>query len=102
MKCAFAELNLKLVFREISTKNDGDQREFLDVNHVIDKTEKGVFYVKNHIKPRAENLVFVNGMSHHPRSIYKSIVFGYPAKPLKKHIQSFLHNQQITIRTWII
>ena len=33
------------------------------------------FYVKNYIKPTAKNRVFVNGKSHHPRSIYKSIVF---------------------------
>ena len=76
LKCAFEEHNLKLVFRQISTKNDGDELEFLDVNHVIDKTEINGFYVKNYIKPTAKNRVFVNGKSHHPRSIYKSLVFG--------------------------
>ena len=76
LKCAFEKHNLKLVFRQISTKMDGDEFEFLDVNHVIDKTEISGFYVKNYIKPTAKNRVFVNGKSHHPRSIYKSIVFG--------------------------
>ena len=76
LNCAFEEHNLKLVFRQISTKNDGEELEFLDVNHVIDKTEISGFYVKNYIKPTAKNRVFVNGKSHHPRSIYKSIVFG--------------------------
>ena len=37
---------LKLIFREICTKNDGNELEFLDFNHVIDKTEKDGFYVK--------------------------------------------------------
>ena len=50
--------------------------EFLDVNYVIEKTEKSGFYVKNYIKPTAKNCVFVNRKSHLPRSIYKSIVFG--------------------------
>ena len=76
LKCAFEEHNLKLVFREKSTKNDGDEPEFLGVNHVIDKAEKGGFYVKNYIKPSAKNRVFVIGKSHHPCSIYKSFVFG--------------------------
>ena len=75
LKCAFEKQHLKLVFREMSTKNYGDDLELLDVNHVIDKTEIGGFYVKNYIKPTAENRVFVNGKSHHPHSVYKSIVF---------------------------
>ena len=60
LKCAFEEHNLKLVFKETSTKNDDDELEFLDVNHVIDKTEIGGFYVKNYIKPTAKIRVFVN------------------------------------------
>ena len=76
LKCAFEEHNLKLIFRQICTNNDSDELEFLDVNHVIDKTEKGGFYVKNYVKPTAKNRLFVNGKSFHPRSIYKSIVFG--------------------------
>ena len=75
LKCAFKNHKLNLIFREISTEGDGNQLEFLDVNHVINKNEKGGFYVKNYIKPTAKNRVFVNGRSHHPRSIYKSIVF---------------------------
>ena len=71
LKCASEEHNLKLVFREISTQIDGDKLEILDVNHFIDKTEIGGFYVKNYIKPTAKNCVFVNGKSHHPCSIYK-------------------------------
>ena len=70
----------KLVFRDICTKNDGDELEFLDVNHIIDKTEKGGFYVKNYIKPKAKNCVFVNGKSHTSTLIYKSIVFGESVK----------------------
>ena len=35
--------NLKLVFREISTENSDHQLEFMDVNHIVDKTEKGRF-----------------------------------------------------------
>ena len=76
MKCAYEGHNLKLIFREICTNNDSDELEFLNVNDVINKTEKGGFYVKNYIKSTAKNRVFVNRKLHHPRSIYKSVVFG--------------------------
>ena len=72
LKFTFEKHNVKLVFRKIFTENYGHQLEFLDVNLVSEKTEKGGFYVKNYTINRA----FVNGKSHHPRSIYKSIVFG--------------------------
>ena len=52
----------------MSTKNYGDELELLDVKYIIDITEKGGFYVKNYIKPTAENRVFVNGKSHHPQT----------------------------------
>ena len=32
--------------------------------------------MKNYIKPTAINRIYINGRSYHPRSIYKSIVFG--------------------------
>ena len=32
--------------------------------------------MKNYVKPTATNRVYINGWSYHPRSIYKSIVFG--------------------------
>ena len=56
LKCLFEEHNLKLIFREVCTKTDCDELEFLDVNHVIDKTEKGGFCVKNYIKLTAKNV----------------------------------------------
>ena len=37
LKCPFKKHSLNLIFREISTEGDGDQLEFLDVNHVISK-----------------------------------------------------------------
>ena len=51
-------------------KNEGDKLQFLDVNHVIEKIEKGGNFIKTYIKPTAKNLVFVNGKSQHPCIIY--------------------------------
>ena len=45
LKCAFEVHILKLFFIEICKNNDGDKAELLDINHLIDKTEKGGFYL---------------------------------------------------------
>ena len=76
IKTVFEKHDLKLIFREISSQSKNKELEFLDVNHIINETEKGGFYVKNYIKPTAINRIYINGRSYHPRSIYKSIVFG--------------------------
>ena len=37
---------------------------------------KVVFFTKNFIKSTAKDRCFLNGASHHPTSVYKSIIFG--------------------------
>ena len=71
----FAYNGLKLLFRRISTREDGDSLEFLDVNHIVCKNTRGGFYTKNYVKPTSVDRLFLNGMSHHPRSVFKSVVF---------------------------
>ena len=71
----FLENGLNLTFRKLSTKQQGSSLEFLDVNHIADKDSSGGFYTSNFTKPTAVNRIFLNGNSHHPRSVYKSIIF---------------------------
>ena len=72
----FPKHDLKLVFKQIDTSEPDRQLEFLDVLHVMDQTAKGEFITKNLTKKTAQNRCFLNGSSHHPLSVYKSIVFG--------------------------
>jgi hypothetical protein len=71
----FDNNGLKLVFRSINTEEEGKSLEFLDVNHIICKNTRGGFYTKNFVKPTSTDRLFLNGLSHHPRSVFKSIVF---------------------------
>ena len=73
-KKVFEKYDLKLIFREISSQSKDKELEFLDVIFIIN--EKGGFYVKIYVKHTAINRTYINGRSYHPRSIYKSIVFG--------------------------
>ena len=70
----FEKQELKLTFREISTKEEKAQVEFLDVLHEIKpKATKG-FITKDFIKPTAKNATFLHGKSYHPKYMYKGIV----------------------------
>ena len=71
----FKNNGLNLVFRRISTAKEGESLEFLDVDHHIRSSCRGGFYTKNFVKPTAVDRVFLNGSSHHPRSVFKSIIF---------------------------
>ena len=75
---AFCENDLEISFRQIQTGSleQNTSMEFLDVDHVIDSTAVGGFYTKEFIKPTALNRTFLHGKSHHPISVFKSIVFG--------------------------
>ena len=68
--------NLQLVFNSINTKNMDNKLEFLDVLHVTTLNAKGGFITKSFIKSTAKDRCFLNGASHHPTSVYKSIIFG--------------------------
>ena len=71
----FVSNGLKLTFRRISTNQPTSSLEFLDINHVIDTTCRGGFYTTDFKKPTAINRRFLHGLSHHPRWIFKSIIF---------------------------
>ena len=71
----FKNNGLNLIFRSINTDDTNSSLEFLDVDHIICQNTKGGFYTKNYIKPTALERVFLNGLSHHPRSVFKSIIF---------------------------
>ena len=75
---AFCANDLEISFRQIQTGSleQNTSMEFLDVDHVIDSTAVGGFYTKEFIKPTALNRTFLHGKSHHPISVFKSIVFG--------------------------
>ena len=72
----FGGFNLHLTFREISTKDEGSQVEFLDVLHYTNKQGKRNFLVKDFVKPTAINATFLNGKSFHPVHIFKGIILG--------------------------
>ena len=73
---AFANSGLELTFRQACTGNQKDGVEYLDVNHCITIDDGFGFFIVDFVKPTAEGRQFLNGKSHHPKSIFKSIVFG--------------------------
>ena len=70
------DFNLQLLFNSINTGKINNELEFLDVLHVTTVNAKGGFITKNFIESTAKDRCFLNGASHHPTSVYKSIVFG--------------------------
>ena len=72
----FAKHDLKLVLKQINTSEPYRQLEFLNVLNVTDQTAIGGFITKNCTKKTTQNRCFLNGSSHHPIYVYKSIVFG--------------------------
>jgi len=73
---AFANSGLELTFRQACTADQKGEVEFLDVNHCITADDDFGFVTKYFIKPTAEGRQFINGKSHHPKSTFKSILFG--------------------------
>ena len=67
---------MDLTFRSITTENENEEVEFLDVLHQTQRQEKKRFITKNYIKPTAEKSTFINGKSFHPKHIYKGIIYG--------------------------
>ena len=72
----FEEEGLELTFRIVSTKEEDQKLEFLDVLHCTNKSQTKGFTIKNFIKPTAENATFINGKSFHPSHVYKGIIIG--------------------------
>ena len=76
LKEKFEEESLELTFRIITTEEEDQKLEFLDVLHYTKKNQKKGFTIKNYIKPTAENATFINGKSFHPSHVYKGIIIG--------------------------
>ena len=70
------QYGLKLTFRKVITNETGKSLEFLDVLHMIYNSNKFGFFTTSFIKETATKRLFLNGNSHHPPCIFKSIVFG--------------------------
>ena len=83
LKTIFSKYGLELSFREASTDSLESEVEFLDVNHVIDNTNPFGFITRNYVKPTAVHRRFLRGSSHHPPSVFKSILIG-EAKRLRR------------------
>ena len=71
----FNRNGLKLIFRKICTNENGMSLEFLDVEHRTCNKTIGGFYTANYVKPTAVDRMFLNGMSYHPRFVYKSVIY---------------------------
>ena len=80
LKATFSKYGLELSFREASTDSLESEVEFLDVNHVIDNTNSFGFITRNYVKPTAVHRRFLHGSSHHPPSVFKSILIGEPKR----------------------
>ena len=79
----FEKHDLKLLFREISTKEEKEEVEFLDVLHYTQKEATKGFCIKDFVKPTAVDSTFLNGKSYHPDHIFTGIIFG-EAKRLRR------------------
>ena len=72
---SFGKYGLEITFREINTNMVNKQVEFLDVNHVLDPSANCGFFTAGYAKPTAKGRQFINGFSHHPPAVFKSIIF---------------------------
>ena len=76
LEAQFKENQLELIFRETNTFELDGRVEFLDVDHVIDSTSPIGFITRDYVKPTAKFRRFLHGASHHPVSVFKSILIG--------------------------
>ena len=74
LKC-FGDFGLRLTFRYLNNSSE-NQLEFLDVLHVSNATSRIGFVTKDFQKPTATYRCFLNGASHHPPHVFRSIVYG--------------------------
>ena len=72
----FKDNCLELTFRQACTKDSAGQVEFLDINHCIVPNQPCGFITRDFIKPTAVGRKFINGISHHPKATFKSILYG--------------------------
>ena len=72
----FAKYDLILKYREINTTEENGELEFLDILHKISPHSQFRFITTDYVKPTALDRCFIQGSSHHPATVFKSIVFG--------------------------
>ena len=72
---SFGLYGLNLKFRHFKTTSF-HELEFLDVLHVVDENSRFGFVTKNFKKLTAKDRCFLNGKSHHPPHVFRSIVYG--------------------------
>ena len=72
----FAKYDLTLKYRDINTTEENDELEFLDILHKISPHSQFRFITTDYVKPTALDRCFIQGSSHHPATVFKSIVFG--------------------------
>ena len=79
----FGKYDLKITYKEISTRQEGKHVEFLDVLHCTSKDAEKNFYITDFVKPTAKNSTFLHGKSWHPTHTFKGIILG-EAKRLRR------------------
>ena len=67
---------MEVTFRQACIAEKTGEVEFLDVNHCVTIEDDFGFVTKDFVKPTAEGRQFINGISHHPQTTFKSILFG--------------------------
>ena len=92
LKC-FGDFGLRLTFRYLNNSSE-NQLEFLDVLHVSNATARIGFVTKDFQKPTATYRCFLNGASHHPPHVFRSIVYGESIRMrrLKERDQDYLES----------
>ena len=78
----FAKYEMQLTYKHISTEENNQSLEFLDVQHCTDSDTSSI-YITDYIKPTAKGRMFVNGKSFHSPSVFKAIITG-KAKRLRR------------------
>ena len=73
-KC-FGNFGLRLTFWYLNNSSE-NQLEFLDVLHICNATARIGFVTKDFQKPTTIYRCFLNGASHHPPHVFRSIVHG--------------------------
>ena len=79
----FGKYNMTLTYREISTRNEGEKTEFLDVLHCTCHNSEKNFYITDFIKPTAVDATFLHGKSSHPSHTFKGIIIGEAKRLLR-------------------
>ena len=72
---AFSKYDLALKYRDINITEENGELEFLDIIYKISPSSQFQFVSTDDVKPTALDRCFIQCSSHHPATIFKSIVF---------------------------